>query len=240
MDRVRFGLSMRALRRRRGWTQDEVARRAGVSRSLLARVERGEGDRCAVRTLEKLAAALGSRVSVRMLWQGEELDRLLDADHAALVDEVVRRLVRLGWEVRPEQTFAIRGERGSIDILAFHAGSRQLLVIEVKSVVPDIQAMLTGLDRKARLGPLVARDLGWLPIGTSRLLVLPDDRTARRRIERFSATIDRVLPARTIEVRRWLRAPEEPLAGVVFVSGVTQAHGRHRVSRAHRDPERGG
>ena len=64
-------------------------------------------------TLEELAAALGARVSVRLLWQGEELDRLLDAEHARLVEEIARRLVGSRWEVRPELTFAVRGERGA-------------------------------------------------------------------------------------------------------------------------------
>jgi len=192
-----------------------------------------------VRTLEKLAAALRARVSVRLLWQGEELDRLLDADHARLVEEVVRRLGATQWEAHPEQTFALHGERGSIDILAFHAATRQLLVIEVKSVVPDMQAMLAGLDRKARLGPLVARELNWSPTGTSRLLVLPDDRTARRRIERFAATLDRVLPARTLEVRRWLQQPGGSIAGILFLSGVIQVNARHRISRGHTSVERG-
>lgn len=182
-------------------------------------------------TLERLAAALGARVSVRLLWQGEELDRLLDAEHARLVEEVVRRLVGSRWEVRPELTFAVRGERGSIDVLAFHRATRQLLVVEVKSVVPDMQAMLAGLDRKVRLGPLAARDLDWSPIATSRLLVLPDDRTARRRIERFGATLDQVLPARTLEIRRWLQEPDRSVAGILFVSGVTQMNARHRISR---------
>ena len=52
------------------------------------------------------------------------------------------QLRALGWEVVLEATFFIRGERGSIDILGWHATSRVVLVIEVKSVVPDIQAML--------------------------------------------------------------------------------------------------
>ena len=42
MDVVRFGLGMRALRRRRGWTQDEVGRKARVSRSVVWRLERGQ------------------------------------------------------------------------------------------------------------------------------------------------------------------------------------------------------
>ena len=65
---------------------------------------------------------------------------------------VVRRLRALGWDVAVEVSFSRFGERGSIDVLAFHPARRALLVTEVKSVTPDMQAMLAGLDRKARLG----------------------------------------------------------------------------------------
>ncbi len=46
MDTVRIGLSIRALRRRRGLSQERLARLVGVSRSTVARIERGrEGPR---------------------------------------------------------------------------------------------------------------------------------------------------------------------------------------------------
>ena len=56
---------------------------------------------------------MGARFEQRVLWQGEALDRLLDADHAAIVERVIRWLRAEGWEAVPEVTFAIRGERGA-------------------------------------------------------------------------------------------------------------------------------
>jgi transcriptional regulator with XRE-family HTH domain len=41
VDPVRLGLQFRALRRRAGLTQEQLAARAGVSRSLISRIERG-------------------------------------------------------------------------------------------------------------------------------------------------------------------------------------------------------
>jgi hypothetical protein len=61
-------------------------------------------------------------------------------------------------------------------------------VIEVKSVVPDIQAMLTAIDRKGRLARDIARERGWQVTSVTRLLVRPDDRTARRRAGRHATT----------------------------------------------------
>ena len=236
MDAVRFGLSIRALRRRRGWTQVELGRRSGVSGSSISRAERGGADRFTVRSLERVLGAMGARILVRALWQGEELDRLLDADHAHIVEWVVRRLAAHGWIALPEATFHVRAERGSIDVLAFHPTTSALLVVEVKSTMPDVQATLSGVDRKTRLGPVLARDRGWSVTSVSRLLVLPSDRTSRRRVARFGSTFDRALPARTVEIRRWLRSPGGPMAGVLFVSDLPHVQARHRVRGAVRGP----
>lgn len=184
-----------------------------------------------MRALARVTDALGARLTIRVLWQGEELDRLLDADHARLVEWTIRQLNAGGWTAVPEATFRSGSERGSIDVFACHPSADQLLVIEVKSVMPDVQSMLAGLDRKARLAPAIARDRGWRSGAVSRLLVLPDDRTARRRLLAFGSTFDLALPARTVEVRRWFAAPNRPIAGVLFVSDVPHQGARHRVSR---------
>jgi transcriptional regulator with XRE-family HTH domain len=234
MDVVRFGLGMRALRRRRGWTQDRLAERARVSRSMIWRLERGHADRVSPHTMIEVAAALGARVDVRLLWHGEGLDRLLDAAHAQLIEHTLRLLAAPGWEVATEVSFDIHGERGSIDILAFHRPTGTLLVIEIKSTVPDMQAMLHGIDRKARLGPEIARARGWPVERVARLLVLPNDRTARRRVGAHEATFRAALPDRTRAVLRWLRNPVGPLAGILFVSDARLASARHRVAGSTR------
>jgi hypothetical protein len=210
-----------------------------VSRGVVGRIERGRADRVTVHVLVRVAAALGGTVTVRLLWQGEGLDRLLDSAHADLTERMLSRLRSMGWEVATEVSFSIRGERGTIDILAFHPPTGSLLVIEIKSVVPDLQAMLGVLDRKSRLAPEVARERGWLVRGVSRLLVLPDDRTARRRVQQHAATFDVALPARSVEVRRWLAAPTGRLAGVVFLTSDHRVGTRHRIA-GQRLPEHRG
>lgn len=235
VDSVRFGLSLRALRRRRGWTQTDLGSRCGLSRSAISRIERGEGDRLSVRTLGRVAGQLGARISLRVVWQGEELDRLLDGDHARLVEWTVARLTAGGWIAVPEATFRLGGERGSVDVLARHPESDHVLVVEVKSVVPDVQATLAGVDRKARLAPAIARERGWAVRAVSRMLVLPDDRTARRRMAQFAATFGRAFPDRTVALRRWIATPERQVSGVLFVSGATQAGARHRVRSSSRN-----
>lgn len=204
-----------------------------MSRSQVGRIERGESASLPVATVDRVAVAAGGSAELLLRWNGEGLDRLLDEEHARLVEEVVRRLRGLGWDVAVEVSFSRYGERGSIDVLGFHPGHRALVVVEVKSVTPDMQAMLGGLDRKARLGPVIARDRGWDPVVVARLLVLGDTRTNRRRLEAHEATVRAALPAGTREVRRWLTDPRPPgIAGVWFLADVPGAD--RNLARRHR------
>ena len=234
---LRFGRGLRAIRIRRGLRQEDVGRIARTSRSLVTKVEAGHIESVSVASLRAIAGALGAAVDVRLRWNGEALDRLLDEAHARLVDAFVLLLRASGWEVAVEVSFSVWGERGSIDILAFHRLTGIVLVVEVKSVVPDSQATLHGLDRKARLAPEIARERGWNCRSVARLLVVGDSTTSRRRIGQFASMYAAVLPDRGASVRRWLRGPSGPLAGLLFLpsatpDGVRRRHGgRQRVSR---------
>jgi len=201
MDVVRLGRQLRALRQRQRLTQDDVAERARTSRSEVGRAERGQVDSLRLATLARIASSLGARLEARLSWNGEALDRLLDAGHAALVERVVKRLRAVGWECAVEVSFNVRGERGSVDVLAFHRATRMLLVVEVKSVVPDVQAMLMTLDRKARLGREIAKQLGWSAVGIGRLLVIGESRTSRRRVDMHASVFAASLPSRAIAIR---------------------------------------
>ncbi len=166
---------------------------------------------------------------VQLLAHGEDLDRLLDADHAEIVERVSTLLGRHGWEVVPEVTFSIYGERGSIDILAFHRPTGSVLTVEVKSTIPDVQATLAGIDRKARLAATIAGERGWRARAVSRWLVVPDTTTTRRRIELHASTFNAVLPNRTVALRRWAAAPGGSTAGILFVPATTHSGHRHRL-----------
>lgn len=230
MDPVRLGLSLRALRRRRGWTLQLLANESGVSRSAVQRIERGGAEDVTGRVLQRICVALGARFEQKVLWQGEGLDRLLDQEHARIVDDVVRWLRGEGWLVHVEATFSTGGERGSIDVLAFHEATGTLLVIEVKSVLPDLQGLLAGIDRKARIAPSLARSRGWDVSAVARLVILPGDSTTRRRAGAHAATLDTALPARTVEVRRWAHDPKGSLAGILFLPRPARGASRHRVA----------
>jgi transcriptional regulator with XRE-family HTH domain len=238
MDPVRLGHDVRLLRRRRGWSQRRLAAEATVSRWTIARIEGGRADRLRLDVLGAIVATLGGYLSVRILYQGEALDRLRDRRHASLVDALVRRLRSDGWDVATEVSFNHYGERGSIDILAFHPATRALLVIEVKTVVPDVGGMLATLDRKVRLAAGIARDRGWAAGTVSKLLVLPEESTARRRIDEHRATFSTAFPLRNVAVNRWLRSPSGRLSGLLFLSTARPGDPTPRAARSADRPPR--
>jgi transcriptional regulator with XRE-family HTH domain len=242
VDGLRFGRQFRALRVRLERRQADLVESSGLSRSLIASIDRGDIDGVTVGALVRAARALGADVDIRLRWRGEQLDRLIDEAHAAVVEATVVLLKRRGWIVEVEISFAIWGERGSIDVVGFHPAFGALLIIEVKSSVPDSQATIHGLDRKARLALDVVADRGWEIRHVSRLLIVSGTATSRRRVARLAATYDTALPARGATVRRWLVRPVAPIAGLLFVAndshGATRrpAPGRERVRR-RRNPE---
>lgn len=243
MDQLRAGKSVRALRLRKAWRQEDLAGACGLSRSQVGRVERGELQGVPVDDLLAIGNALGADLDVRYRWHGEGLDRLLDEHHASLVDEIVRRLRALGWECAVEASFSIYGERGSVDVLAWHAATRTILVIEVKTVVPDAGSMLLAHDRKTRLARQIGAQRGWDALEVARVLVVPTGSTSRRRVQALASIFDTAYPARTVAVRRWLASPAGSISGLWFVpfvqgDGVRQGRpGRQRVHKPKQPPE---
>jgi hypothetical protein len=203
-------------------------------------LERGHIGGLSIRALRRACAALDADLVLLVRWRGGDLDRLLDERHARLGARFARILESLGWEVTPEVTFAIYGERGSIDLLAWHTASRTLLVVEIKSELTSTEETLRRLDVKLRLAPQVAAQrLGWRPANVARLLVLPADRTSRRRVAAHSGVMDRAFPTTTTAVRRWLRHPSGSIAGLLFVTDIDHDGPRHglaarkRIRRRH-------
>lgn len=194
------------LRIRQRLTQVALAARAGVGRRAISLLETGRARSLRLREVEAIIGALGGRLDVRVLWNGPDLDRLLDEAHAALGASVKRRLERWGWLVRVEVSYSRFGERGRIDLLAFHPATRVLLVIELKSELVDVQALLGSLDVKVRLAPWLAERFGWTPRVVLPAIVFLEDRTNRNRLERVEPLFDRFVLRGRAAVS-WLRRP---------------------------------
>ncbi|HEX7474017.1 MAG TPA: XRE family transcriptional regulator [Candidatus Limnocylindrales bacterium] len=223
MNDPRVGAAFRALRRRRRWRQVDVAAAANVSQPFISKLERGQIGDVNVDTLRSVAATVEASLVIDVRWQGGALDRLLDERHASLLGATVDLLAPLAWGTEVEVTYSHFGERGSIDILAFHAQSGVALVIEIKTELVSIEATLRKLDEKVRLAGTIARErFEWRPAAVARMLVLPSTSTERRRVARHAAVLDAALPLRYDDLRAWLRRPAGPVNGLLFVANITR------------------
>jgi transcriptional regulator with XRE-family HTH domain len=214
MDDRRVGRVVREVRIRRGWRQRDLAVAARVSQAPISRIERGQLERVSLARLRAVGATLDIALSVDAWWRAGELDRLVDRGHAALVDHVVGQLHDLGWHTRVEVTFNHFGERGSADIVAWHAPTRTLLIIEVKTRIGDVQATASTFERKVRLLPdLMLREEGWDAVSVARLLVIADTQANRSVVRDHQRIFDSAGRERTSAARRWIRHPATPLPG---------------------------
>src|SRR5438045_5046416 len=142
---LRTGHAFRAARRRLGWTQRKLAEQVGLSQQLVSLIERGHSDRLSVRAVRRVAAPLEIDIDLVARWRGATIDRLIDSTHAALVDAVVGLLRGGGFEVVVEWSFNHYGERGAVDVIAWHAPTRTLVIVEVKSVIGAVHSTISTL-----------------------------------------------------------------------------------------------
>ena len=236
MDDIRVGRLLRALRRRRGWTQTELANHPGVSQQVISLIERGHGTSVSGRTMRRIFAALDARWEPTVSWRGGALDRLLDEHHSRLVAATVARLRASGWSVDVEVTYSSYGERGSIDVLAERAATGAVVSVEVKSELASIEATLRKMDEKSRLvrRVLCQQRYGFEPSAVGSLLVLPATDTSRRRLRASAIVLDVGLPARGHAVRRWLIEPRGGLHGVWLLADTNRRGGTSSPGGAHR------
>jgi transcriptional regulator with XRE-family HTH domain len=228
MDDVQVGRRYRALRHRLNWRQVDLAERVGLSPSAISFVERGRIERMTLGTLRRIARELDAEFKAQLLWRGGDMDRLVDEGHARIVGLVAEMLRGQGWEIRLEVSYSEYGERGSIDVLAWHPTARVLLVVEVKTDLVVVEETLRKHDEKARLAPKIAgQQLGSRPLAVARLLVLPSLSTQRRRVERHATVMNAAYPLRGVAMRQWLANPAGPTAGLLFLE-MEGAMGRGR------------
>jgi transcriptional regulator with XRE-family HTH domain len=243
MDEQRIGNGLRAIRLRLGLTQDEVAIVAGVSRSMVGRVERGRWAGIRLDAVRAIATALDATVDLRLRWHGGDLGRTVNARHAALHEALATRFATLaGWVLEPEVSFSEYGERGVIDALAWHPATQSLLVIELKSEFVDINELMGSVDRKRRLASKIARDRGWVARNVSTWGAVADGRTNRRDLARHRVVLRMKFPVDGHAIAAWLRRPAGTLDALGFLtverltSTGVRASGARRVRHGRPAP----
>ena len=166
----------------------------------------------------------------------------LSGRHAALHEVVARRFGELpGWRYEPEVSFAQFGERGVVDGLGWHVGTRSLLIEELKSQIVDPSELMGTVDRKRRLAADIVRERGWRPLTVSVWVAVADTRTNRRTLARHAAVLRAKFPADGHAIAAWLRNPVDRIDALSFLS-VAPQDGRSggsvavRLVRRARDP----
>jgi transcriptional regulator with XRE-family HTH domain len=192
---------------------------AGLSRATISRLERGHVETLTLEALRKICRALDIRIDVVARWRGGDLDRLANAAHAAMHESMAADFERLpGWIVRPEVSFSFYGERGVIDLLAWNANLRALLIIELKTQVVDISDLMATADRRKRLARKIASEQGWDPVVIGTWVAIARTRTNERRVAAYATVLRAAFPDDGRAVRRWLREPRGRLAALSFAT----------------------
>lgn len=231
----RIAYVARRLRTQQRLTQAELGTRAGLGRGSVSQLERGNARLLRLGVVEAIFAALDARLDLRVLWHGPELDRLLDAGHSAMAAAVKERLAAWGWVVKVEVSYSRYGERGRIDLLAWHPALQLLLVVEIKTDLVDVQDLLGTLDAKTRLARHVIEQFGWDVRSVIPAIVFAEDKTTRNRIARIETLFDR-FSLRGRAALSWLRHPADPpppgMLWFVDTPVVTSRSERPRVRHA--------
>ena len=221
MDDQRIGAALRALRLRRRWRQSDASLAAGIPRRAVMQIEAGRLDGVRFGDIRRYAASIGARFDGSILWQGAGLDRMLNRGHARLHEAMVRWLTLVGgWLVVPEVSFSYSGERGVIDIVAWHAASRILLIIELKTRIVDISDLMATMDARGRMARRIARDHGWDPVAVGLWVVVAPGRTNGRALAEHATVLRAKFPQDGRVMRRWLSEPSGNVAALSFMPQV--------------------
>ena len=161
-------------------TQQQVAARVGVSRSYIAKVERGGIDP-KLSMVERIAEALGFELELRTARPVFPAGRpIRDSVHARCSAYVDRRLQAAGWVTAREVEIVHGRSHGWIDLLAFDPRTGTLLIIEVKTRLDDLGALERQVGWYERMAWPAARRMGWRPRRTTSIvLALASDEVER-------------------------------------------------------------
>ena len=165
------------------------------------------------------------RVDLVARWRAGDLDRLLNAKHSQLHELVARWFEKElpAWILAPEVSYAIYGERGVVDIVAWHPGRRAIVVIELKTDIVDVNQLIGKVGEKARLIRQVVRDRGWDPLTVSTWVIVASGRTNRARLAAHRAVLRAAFPADGRALRSWL---SDPVGQMAALSVWTETAGR--------------
>jgi transcriptional regulator with XRE-family HTH domain len=193
-DRGWFGREVRIARRVSGLSQEQVARRCGMSQVSESRIERGALIPDLV-TAKRLAAALGYRLVLRLV-PGPGL-RLRDTGQMEIAQKI-RGEAHPNWRIQLEVPVGAPPDRRAADVV-LDLGS-EVAIIEIERWLVDFQAQLRAAQLKRQ--SLVERRSQQVRL----ILAVPDLPHARRTIAPHAGLVAQVLPVSSRSAWAALRA----------------------------------
>jgi transcriptional regulator with XRE-family HTH domain len=187
-----IGRQLRLARIGHGLSQRSLEDATGLSHAEISRIERGRVADVPVRSLIRVASAVGLALPSRLFPSG---DAIRDAGHARLLARFRAQLhPSLRW--RTEVPLPIPGDRRSWDAITGAASWR--IGIEAETVIGDSQALERRLSLKRRDG------------GVHNVILLVADTPRNRRSLTAAIAAFTDLPLRTRAILAALRAGVDP------------------------------
>jgi transcriptional regulator with XRE-family HTH domain len=213
-----IGSVLRLQREDAGISQARLARAAGVSPSLLSRIEAGLIEP-SIHVLAAVVAALGGRLRIRA--EAGTGSLLRDHIQARMIETLVRS-AHPRWR-RFLEVPLNRPIRGVIDAVIHDPAEPTLIAIEAHSEIRRLEAQIRWANEKARA--LLDTDLARAasaasgqPVVVSTLLLLRSTHTTRDLSRQFAETLHVVYPARSSEVHAALTGRERwPGSGILWM-----------------------
>ncbi len=145
-----LGAEVREARMRRRWTTERLAAEAGVSRTMVYLVERGE--RSTMETYARLGAALGLRLEASLDDPRSRArpPRAEDPVHAAIVEMLAARYAAQGRLVTADEPFQHYQFAGRADVAVVDPAGPDLLHHEVKTAIPNVGELAGAWNVKRR------------------------------------------------------------------------------------------
>ena len=200
---------------------------ARVSRGTIGRIERGRLEEVRLATLRRICAALEFSVELLPRGLGAELDRMVTARHSQLHEAFGRWLGEAfpDWIVAPEVSFNVWGERGVIDLLLWHPARRILVIVEFKTELADVGALIGTMDIRRRLAREIVASRGWEPLIVATWVVVARSRTNERHLSTYRTMLRSAFPADGRRMRAWMRDPAGAVDGLSLWEGPSGAPG---------------
>ena len=232
-----IGRALLELREDGGLSRTAVAGAAGIDRSFLGKVERGERS-ASLAALTAIATVLGADLSLRAY--PTTGPRIRDHIQAAMV-EALQRILHPRWTASPEVP-VYRPSRGVIDLVLSDSCEPLVVASEMHSELRRLeQQMRWHREKEASLpsADLWGFATGDAPAATSRLLVLRSTRSLRELTNTYAATLRAVYPARAADVLEGADDRYTAMAGRRHPVGAGGGLVRRRARRsASRSPAR--